>query len=147
MLPETWIQKAFLPFDPLILLQQIQTYRNRVLGQIYDRFDIFLYLNPVDFTIPEKHKETSTTIRKRVERAQWQQFKNMGNNFIMQMFIWNVKGNLSVNTHTQKILAQVAAKQLWSNRVQIKAIRIACSIYDLSGEANITDESIWKTIQ
>ena len=40
----------------------------------------------------------------------------------------------------------MSSKQQWSNRVQIKIIRLARTISDLSGELNITDESIWKAI-
>ena len=40
----------------------------------------------------------------------------------------------------------MSSKQQWSNRVQIKMIRLARTISDLSGELNITDESIWKAI-
>ena len=44
------------------------------------------------------------------------------------------------------MITQMSSKQQWSNRVQIKIIRLARTISDLSGELKITDESIWKAI-
>ena len=44
------------------------------------------------------------------------------------------------------MITQMSSKQQWSNRIQIKIIRLARTISDLSGELNITDESIWKAI-
>ena len=52
---------------------------------------------------------------------------------------------LSENQH--KMIAQISSKQQWSNRVQIKIIRLARTISDLAGDIHITDESIWKAIQ
>lgn len=128
--------------------KQIQSYRNRISGPIYDRFDIFLYLLPVDLTKPEKQNETSSIIRKRIERAEQQQFER----YLQQIHNANVPFELlrtksPLTPLQEKMLAQVADKQHWSNRVQIKMIRLARTISDLSGEANMTDESIWKAIQ
>lgn len=47
------------------------------------------------------------------------------------------------NDQTSMIM-KVAAKQNWSNRVQIKMIRLARTISDLAGEDRMTDQSIWK---
>ncbi|WP_425415493.1 hypothetical protein [Peribacillus loiseleuriae] len=47
----------------------------------------------------------------------------------------------------RKMIAQVSVKQQWSNRVQIKIIRLARTISDLSEDLHITDESVWKAIQ
>jgi magnesium chelatase family protein len=44
----------------------------------------------------------------------------------------------------QKIIHQLAAEKNWSNRTQIKIIRLARTISDLEGNSSITDESIWK---
>lgn len=91
--------------------KQIQSYRNRVSGPIYDCFDIFLYLNPVDLTAPEKRKETSSVIRKRVERAQQLQYERYG----QQLNNGNVPFELLRTTSPltsiqEKMLAQFAAK-------------------------------------
>ncbi|MDM5329854.1 hypothetical protein [Neobacillus sp. CF12] len=44
------------------------------------------------------------------------------------------------------MLTNVAAKQNWSNRVQIKIIRLARSISDLEGEESITNTAIWEAM-
>lgn len=45
--------------------KQIQTYRNRVSGPIYDRIDILLSLQPVSLEQPQRARESSAEIRKR----------------------------------------------------------------------------------
>ncbi|GHH98639.1 hypothetical protein [Neobacillus kokaensis] len=46
----------------------------------------------------------------------------------------------------RKMLMSVAAKQNWSNRVQIKIIWLARTISDLVGEKVITDNAIWEAM-
>jgi magnesium chelatase family protein len=44
------------------------------------------------------------------------------------------------------MIRHVSSKHQWSNRVQIKIIRLARTISDLEGSKVITDESVWKVI-
>ncbi|GGJ63724.1 putative ATPase with chaperone activity [Anoxybacillus voinovskiensis] len=44
--------------------KQIQTYRQRISGTIYDRIDVWLALEVVDLTEPLKQLECSETIIK-----------------------------------------------------------------------------------
>lgn len=44
------------------------------------------------------------------------------------------------------MITRMILKQRWSNRVQIKIVRLARTISDLADEQHITDESIWKAI-
>ena len=44
------------------------------------------------------------------------------------------------------MIRQVSSKQGWSNRVQIKIIRLARTISDLAGSEEITEDAIWKAI-
>jgi magnesium chelatase family protein len=92
--------------------------------------------------------ETSSDIRSRVEKAQERQFSRY------QEQTYNAKVPFEILTATspltgnqRKMIAQVSSKQHWSNRVQIKIIRLARTISDLADDSNITDESIWKAIQ
>jgi magnesium chelatase family protein len=48
--------------------------------------------------------------------------------------------------HQLKMIRHVSSKRQWSNRVQIKIIRLARTISDLEGSEVITDESVWKVI-
>ena len=54
--------------------KQIQVYRNRLSGPIYDRIDILLSLQSVNVNQPSKVQESSKTIQKRVEAARQRQF-------------------------------------------------------------------------
>ncbi|MDF9297882.1 ATP-binding protein [Anoxybacillus geothermalis] len=64
--------------EPSIAPQQIQAYRNRVSGPIYDRMDVLLSLEVIDFTKETRVSESSETIRKRVEEARRKQYERYG---------------------------------------------------------------------
>ena len=51
-----------------------------------------------------------------------------------------------ITSEQQRMLTNVAVKQNWSNRVQIKIIRLARTISDLAGESRITDNAIWEAM-
>ncbi|WP_243299872.1 magnesium chelatase subunit ChlI family protein [Bacillus litorisediminis] len=45
-----------------------------------------------------------------------------------------------------KMITTISAKYGWSNRVQIKIIRLARTISDLAGEERISDQAIWEAM-
>jgi magnesium chelatase family protein len=47
----------------------------------------------------------------------------------------------------QLLLQELSIKKDWSNRTQIKLIRLARTISDLHGSESISDESIWEAIK
>ena len=51
-----------------------------------------------------------------------------------------------LTTEQRKMLTNVAAKQNWSNRVQIKIIRLARTISDLAGDERISDTALWEAM-
>jgi len=109
--------------------KQIQAYRNRLLGPIYDRIDILLSLQSVNVNQPSKMQDSSRTVRKRVELARLRQFDRY------QQEVSNAKVSFETLTKTspltteqKKILTNVSVKKKWSNRVQIKVIRLARTI-------------------
>jgi magnesium chelatase family protein len=124
-------------------LKQIQSYQNRLSGPVNDRIDILLSLKSVNLEQVPDHQETSAEIRSRVEKARELQYLRY------QLEITNAKVPFEVMTECspltidqKKMVTQVAAKQNWSNRVQIKIIRLARTISDLAGEVNITDSAL-----
>lgn len=128
--------------------KQIQSYRNRVSGPVYDRIDILLALTSVNLDQKQKNAESSSEIRLRVQRAVEQQFKRYEQQITNAKIPFEILNNKSPLTDSQrKMIAQVAFKHRWSNRVQIKIIRLARTISDLSGEPHVTDESIWRALQ
>jgi magnesium chelatase family protein len=127
--------------------KQIQVYRSRLSGPVYDRIDILLSMGSVNLDQQTVVRESSADIRKRVEKARKRAIQRY------QMEISNAKVPYELLTETSpltgeqhKMLTNVAVKQNWSNRVQIKIIRLARTISDLAGEEGITDTSIWEAM-
>lgn len=128
--------------------KQIQAYRNRVSGPVYDRMDILLALESVNLDQEHKDNETSSEIRTRVKKATEMQFSRYQAPISNAKVSFEILSKTSPLTDSQrKMIAQVAFKQRWSNRVQIKIIRLARTIADLAGDPHITDESVWKALQ
>ncbi|WP_241558901.1 YifB family Mg chelatase-like AAA ATPase [Oceanobacillus halophilus] len=128
--------------------KQIQAYRNRLSGPIHDRMDILLSLQSVNVNQPSIKQETSSDIRKRVESARLRQFERY------QLEVSNAKVPFEtmiekspLQAEQKRMLTNVSAKQNWSNRVQIKIIRLARTISDLAGEERISDQAIWEAMK
>lgn len=112
-----------------------------------DRIDILLSLKSINLDQPAKSKESSSDIRTRVEQARQRQFERY------QTEITNAKVPFERITQTSpltneqlRMLTNVAIKQNWSNRVQIKIIRLARTNSDLAGDSMITDTAIWEAM-
>ncbi|WP_312093665.1 YifB family Mg chelatase-like AAA ATPase [Niallia sp.] len=127
--------------------KQIQAYQNRLSGPIYDRMDILLSLQSVNVNQPPTTQEASSDIRERVETARMRQFERY------QQEVSNAKVPFEIlvetsalTTEQKKTLTQISSKQNWSNRVQIKIIRLARTISDLAGEERIADQAIWEAM-
>ena len=121
--------------------------RNRLSGPVHDRIDIHLSLTSINLDQTSKIQESSISIRNRVETARLRQFERY------QSEVTNAKVPFEQITQTspltseqQRMLTNVAVKQNWSNRVQIKIIRLARTISDLAGESRITDNAIWEAM-
>lgn len=125
--------------------KQIQSYRNRVSGPVYDRMDILLSLNTVNLDRKGRGTESSWEIRNRVKLARDQQYVRYQEQLTNSRVSFELLTKTSPLTENQqKVIARMAAKHHWSNRVQIKIIRLARTISDLAGQEQITDESIWN---
>ncbi|WML58631.1 YifB family Mg chelatase-like AAA ATPase [Neobacillus sp. PS2-9] len=127
--------------------KQLQTYRNRLSGPVYDRIDILLSLQSINLDQPAKAVETSEEIRQRLQKARALQYHRYQQEVSNAKVPFEVLHQLSpLTTEHQVMLTKVAAKQNWSNRVQIKIIRLARTISDLAGEERITDTAIWEAM-
>ena len=128
--------------------KQIQAYQSRISGPMKDRFDLLLSVQSAlivkDITQPV---ETSEDIRKRVIAARNRQYERYGegiNNANASNDLFLEKNPLS---HNQRImLQQWSSKEQFSNRVQLKILKLARTISDLQGEEMITNESLWEAI-
>lgn len=127
--------------------KQIQAYRNRVSGPIYDRIDVLLSLEVIDFTKETRVSESSETIRKRVEEARRKQYERYGKEITNGRVPFELLMEKSPLAKRQQLLLQQWASQhQWSNRVQAKIIRLARTISDLKGTEEIADESLWEAM-
>ncbi|MFZ3578050.1 ATP-binding protein [Virgibacillus sp. DJP39] len=128
--------------------KQITAYTNRVSGPIQDRIDILLKLETVslDQEIID-HNEPSIVIRDRVTIARERQYTRYGNR-TSNAKVSNEKllGCCQLNDEQQKMMQQWSSKHNWSARVQMKVIRLARTISDLSLDEHITNEAIWEAV-
>jgi magnesium chelatase family protein len=129
--------------------KQIQSYQNRLSGPLRDRFDIFLSLTPVDLRAGSNEKrESSTLIRQRVKEARLWQYSRYGKeicNGRVSFETFLKEGYIS--NHQQTSIQQLAYKHNWSNRTQIKIIRLARTIADLQRNTKITEQNIYDAIR
>jgi magnesium chelatase family protein len=128
---------------------QINSYQNRISGPLKDRFDIFLSLTPVDLRISFIEKqETSDLVRKRVKEARKRQYDRYGKEICngRAPFEALIKESFLSNQY-QQLIQRLAYKQNWSNRTQIKIIRLARTIADLQQKTEITEQNIWDAIK
>jgi magnesium chelatase family protein len=130
--------------------KQIITYQNRLSGPLRDRFDINLTLGPIDFNaaLEEKGGESSKIVRGRVEEARKRQYDRYGREICNSRVPYEMLLSTSPLTETQKsTLQRLAIKKNWSNRTQIKIIRLARTISDLQASPCITDQSMGEAIE
>jgi magnesium chelatase family protein len=130
--------------------KQIITYQNRLSGPLRDRFDINLCLKPIDFNaaVNAKGEVCSKIVRERVEEARNRQFDRYGREICNGRIPYEVLLSKSPLTDAQQsTLHQLAIKRNWSNRTQIKIIRLARTISDLQASQTITDQSIWDAVK
>jgi len=126
--------------------KQIIAYKNKISGPLLDRFDIRLRIKPVDLDRDSENAEVSSRgVRGRVEAARNRQTERYGKELCNGRVSYDDLQKTSPLTQSQiKIIRQLASEKNWSNRTQIKVIRLARTISDLEGSSSITEESIWE---
>ena len=125
--------------------KQVLAYKNKLSGPLRDRLDIQLFLKQIDFKKINGREEPSKVIRKRVEEARARQYFRYGREICNSRVPYEELIDRSPLTKEQQLtLQQFFIKRNWSNRTQIKIIRLARTISDLSGRHRISDESIWE---
>ena len=125
--------------------KQILSYKNKLSGPLRDRIDIQLILKPIDFKKIHGREEPSMAIRERVEKARERQYDRYGRGICNSRVPYEELVKRSpLSREQQRTLQHFFIKRNWSNRTQIKIIRLARTISDLKASPNITDESIWE---
>ncbi|MEH6954802.1 hypothetical protein [Neobacillus drentensis] len=84
----------------------------------------------------------------RVEEVRNRQYDRYGMEVCNSRIPYEILLSKSPLTNTQNsTLQRLAIKKSWSNRTQIKIIRLARTISDLQSSPTITDQSIWEAIE
>lgn len=128
--------------------KQIAKYQNRISGPIEDRMDILLKLDAVILeNESEIQNETSAEIRTRVIKARERQYERYHGDFT-NATVENEKlmTYIHLTPEQQEMMHQWTSKHNWSTRVQMKILRLARTISDLSGHNDITNEAIWESV-
>jgi magnesium chelatase family protein len=128
--------------------RQTLSYQNKISGPLRDRFDIRLKIKPVDLERDTAGGEISSKyVQSRVEAARILQYERYGEELCNSRVSYDTLQKTSPLTkEQQRIIQQHGARKNWSNRTQIKVIRLARTISDLEGDPTITDTSIWEAI-
>jgi magnesium chelatase family protein len=128
--------------------KQIQSYRNRLSGPILDRMDILLTLNPVQLdTQAMVNNESSAQISGRVLAARArQQSRYQGEALNGTASVEALLKESPLTPHQERMMSQTSHKHQWSTRTQVKIIRLARTISDLSESPNISDEALWEAL-
>ncbi|WP_433745179.1 YifB family Mg chelatase-like AAA ATPase [Falsibacillus pallidus] len=129
--------------------KQIIAYQNRLSGPIRDRFDINLSLSPVNF---KKHlgkeEEPSEAVRNRVVQARKRQYDRYGKVVCNGRIDYQtlIRKSPISSTDLQQ-LHTLSSKKDWSNRTQVKIIRLARTIADLDATDNITEKHLFEAMK
>ena len=126
--------------------KQILNYQLKVSGPLLDRLDFILELKSVGLQ-QQDEAESSADILVRTTRARDMQRKRYGNgqlNGTVPFQLLNETSRLS--SQQLNHIQQTCFEQKWSNRTQVKLIRIARTIADLNGEEEISDTVLNEAI-
>lgn len=126
--------------------KQVKAYQHRVSGPIRDRIDILLSLQPVNLQeVSFSNNEPSKIVRERVIEARKRQYDRYGLEITnSEVLFEQLVAKIPLTSSQQQMIQYICAKSGLSNRVQIKIIRLARTISDLSGSTKITDQSIME---
>lgn len=132
---------------------QIQRYRHKLSGPLLDRIDIYIEVpsvKPQDLIASSSQEESSTHIRRRVNKArriQEKRFKNSSVFFNSQMSHRQIKKFCVLNRETQDFLKTAAEELGLSARGYDRVLKVARTIADLEGSSKLLISHISEAIQ
>jgi magnesium chelatase family protein len=127
--------------------KQYQLFQNRISGPILDRMDLLLHLQSVDLEKEIQTPESSNDIQERVIKAREKQYERYKKEIFNANIPFEILQTLTpLSNEQQRMLNQWSSKKNWSNRVQIKLIRLARTIADLYGRKDISLEDLWEAM-
>lgn len=121
---------------------QVRNYQLKASGRLNDRLDFIMSLKSTGIQ-DDGAGETSKVIRERTTTARKQQQLRYNGKYLTGNAPAKLVFDSCLATPEQmEIINNACYENKWSNRTQLKLIRIARSISDLAGIEGITDESI-----
>ena len=131
---------------------EIRRYLDRVSGPLLDRIDIHIEVDavPIDEITDTRVGESSLTVRARVEaarRLQTERFKNAGIVCNAQMTNKHIDELAQVSEPARALLSRAVEKYALSMRGYTRLIKVARTIADLRGEAQIAAPAMAEAIQ
>ncbi|MFC4802578.1 YifB family Mg chelatase-like AAA ATPase [Neobacillus sp. GCM10023253] len=128
--------------------KQIASYKQIISGPIMDQIDFYLTLRNVSFKQENRMEESSLFIKERVKKARERHYERYGERILNNRVPFHLIQSKSPITSEQlEYLHQVCWENKWSNRTQVKIIRIARTISDLQLETKISDYSLKEAVQ
>jgi magnesium chelatase family protein len=131
----------------------VERYRSRISGPLLDRIDIHLEVPAVAYRdlTSEQCGETSATIRSRVERAraiQRARFREQRGVYAnAHMSARDLRRHCRLSEPVESVLRQAVARLALSARAYHRVLKIARTIADLAGVAELTTGHVSEAIQ
>lgn len=126
--------------------QQVKTYQQKASGPLLDRIDFILLLKSVGIQ-QQTLGESSATIQKRVEKARAMQLSRYGTKYLNGTAPAALLLQACALTDAQhQFVKEICYKQKWSNRTQLKLLRIARTIADLQQIEQLEDAHLEEAI-
>jgi len=128
---------------------QVRRYLGKISGPILDRIDLCVELQPVDYpSLKSQRKgEESRVIRKRVEKArllQKERFMGTGYRFNGDIEAASIEKYCNLGAEEQRCMEQLYTSLQLSARAYHRILRVARTIADLDGEAQIGVEHLME---
>ncbi len=131
---------------------EIQRYEKKLSGPLLDRIDMFINVNPVDFSklTDQKKSETSKTICRRIEKANKRQRKRYKKTNIKcnaEMENKDIEKYCPLDDQSKNLLATAMSQMNLSARGYFRIIKLARTIADLDRSPAITPAHIAEALQ
>ena len=126
---------------------QVRAYQLKASGPLLDRLDFVLTLKSVGIA-ETTNRQTSAEIRQRIDKARQLQRERYGkgslnSNIPVQILL----DTCEISDSQSDLLKKFCFTEKWSNRTQVKLIRIARTITDLAGDLAIADCMLQEAVE
>jgi len=131
---------------------QIERYRSRISGPLLDRIDLHIEMTEVPYAelASKEAGEPSSVIRERVEHVrliQRERFKEEGILYNSQMSSKQIKKYCKLDSDAERLMELSFSRLNLSARAYTRLIKVARTIADMAGRADISAECIAEALQ